>query len=398
MLFWIICIVMTLLVGAYVALPLIRDRGAADASPDVAIYKAQLAEIDKDLARDVLAADEAERAKVEVSRRLIAASKIERAVHTAPASANFGVAGIVTAALGLLGFVTYYQIGAPGEPDQPLQVRHAIAEDMRLNRPSQAELAAAAPPPPEVDAPADYLENIAQLRIIVPTRPDDIRGWELLAFHETELRNYPAAVVAQERVIELRGDEVTNADLILMADLMVAAADGLVSPEAEALARDILARDDRNAAGLYYIGALYAQNARPDIAFRFWRPLVESGDDTFHIALARAQIENAAVRAGINYAVPEVAGPDLAAIAAAEDMTEEERNAMVGSMVAGLADRLANQGGPATEWARLITAYGVLGDTENASLIWLEAQQVFGTDERSMTVLRAAAQGAGVAP
>lgn len=397
MLFWIICGVMTLLVAAYVAIPLLRTTQDTTQAPDVAIYKAQLAEIDKDLARAVIDPEEAERAKIEVSRRLLAASKVDRSVGAAPKSANIAIAGTVGIALLVSGFLTYLQIGAPGEPDQPLTQRHAIAEEMRNNRPSQAELTAAAPAPPEVDAPADYLENIAQLRVLVPTRPDDLDGWELLAFHETQLRNYAAAVVAQERVVALRGDAVSNTDLVLLTDLMVAAADGIVSPEAEAIARQILANDERNAAGLYYIGSLHTQNARPDIAFRFWRPLVESGEDTFHIALARAQIENAAIRAGIDYTAPAFAGPDLEQIAAAEDMTEEERAAMIGNMVAGLADRLATQGGPASEWARLIAAYGVLGDTENAGLIWLEAQQVFGTDPAAMEQLLAAAQQAGVA-
>jgi len=58
---------------------------------------------------------------------------------------------------------------------------------------------------------------------------------------------------------------------------------------------------------------------------------------------------------------------------------------------------LANQGGPAGDWARLITAYGVLGDTESATTVWLEARQVFGSDDQAMVVLREAAAGAGIA-
>lgn len=397
MLFWIVCVAMSLLVGAYVAVPLLRARKDDREAPDVAIYKAQLEEIDKDLARDMLDPAEAERARIEVSRRLLAASKDVRTAGEAPQSANRILAATVTVALLALGVLVYWDVGAPGEPDQPLALRHAIAEEMRNSRPSQAELAAVAAPPPEVEASDDYLESIAQLRLIVPSRPDDLQGWELLAFHETQLRQYKAAAAAQERVIELRGDDVSNADRILLIDLMVAAADGVVSPEAEEIARGILAVDAENVAARYYIGALHSQNARPDIAFRLWRPLVESGAESFHIALARAQIEFAAQRAGVEYTAPVAAGPDLAQIAAAEDMTEEDRTAMIGNMVAGLADRLANQGGPASEWARLISAYGVLGDTENAELIWLEAQQVFGADELSMEQLRAAAISAGVA-
>ena len=397
MLFWIICVLMAVLVAAYVAVPLLRPTGASQASPDVDLYKAQLAEIDNDLARDVIDADEAERARVEISRRLLAASKVAQETGEAPAGANKVLIAMVGTGILAMGVGTYWQIGAPGEPDQPLAMRHALAVEMRENRPSQAELAAVAPPPPEVDASQEYLDSIAMLRQIAPTRPDDLQGWELLAFHETQLRNYAAAVAAQERVIALRGEPVRAQDQTLLIDLMVAAADGVVSPEAESVARDLLAADEGNIAGLYYLGSLHNQNARPDIAFRLWRPLVEADANNFHVALARAQIENAAFRAGIDYTLPAFVGPDAAQIAAAEDMSEEDRQAMIGNMVAGLSDRLATQGGPASDWARLINAYGVLGDTENAQNIWLEAQQVFGTDPAAIELLRAAAQSAGVA-
>ena len=55
-------------------------------------------------------------------------------------------------------------------------------------------------------------------------------------------------------------------------------------------------------------------------------------------------------------------------------------------------------GGRADEWARLITAYGVLGETTAASEVWLEAKEVFATSNAAMDILRTAATGAGVGP
>ncbi len=77
----------------------------------------------------------------------------------------------------------------------------------------------------------------------MPTRPDDLKGWELLAFHETELRNYSAAADAQARVIAL-SDGGSDEELVRLADLLVAAADGFVSKEAEEVARELLRLDD----------------------------------------------------------------------------------------------------------------------------------------------------------
>ena len=396
--FWIICIVMALGLAGVLAAPLLRPVAASDDHPQVAIYKGQLAEVDRDVDRGVLNAEEADRARAEIARRLLAVSRTAQVTGTAPRTASVVVAGAVAVMLLGLGGVTYWRIGAPGEPDQPLAARLAQAEAMRSDRPAQAALEAAAPPPPPVaDMPSDYLEQIDQLRAIVPTRPDDLQGWTLLALHEARLGQYAAAARAQDRVVALKGDAVTADDLTRQVDLKVAAANGVISPEAEAIARDLLDRDADSVAGRYYIGALYNQTGRPDVAFRLWRPIVDSGNASFHADLIRAQIEDAAVRAGVDYALPEQRGPDAAAVAAAEDMTEEDRQAMIGNMVNQLADRLANQGGPASDWARLISAYGVLGETEAARTVYAEAQTAFAGDSVALQALATAAASAGVA-
>jgi cytochrome c-type biogenesis protein CcmH len=295
-------------------------------------------------------------------------------------------------------FVTYTQLGAPGYGDVPLQARLAASDAMRANRPAQAFLEQVAPPPPPVDVPEDYRAAIDRLREIAPTRPDDLEAWSRLAFHEVELRNYAGAAVAQDRVIALMGDDARPADLARLLDLLVVAAGGLVSPEAEQVIRNLLARDDNNIAARYYLGLLYDQTDRPDLAYRLWRDIAENGDPaSFHVASARQMIEDAAFRAGVEYTLPALRGPSADDIAAAQDMNPEDRQAMIGGMVEGLADRLANDGGSAADWARLITAYGVLGDTDNARAIWVEAADVFGANAEAMAILTPAARDAGVA-
>lgn len=392
MVFWITAILLTLIVGYFVLTPVLRVPEEEKASPDISVYKAQLAEIDRDLARGVLDEDSAERTRVEVSRRLLAAANASPIETGDGPGKGFALATIPV--IGVVALGTYWLAGTPGEPDQPLAVRLEQAAEMRAKRPSQADMAAAAPPPPEVEAPEEYLASVTQLRAAMETRPDDLRGWELLAFHETELRNYTAAARAQRRVIELGGG--TDDDLERLADLLVAAADGYISTETEDVARELLRRDEQNVAGRYYIGAMHNQTGRPDIAFRLWRPLVETGADSFHIALARNYIETAAARAGVDYVVPEFSGPDLATITAAEDLSDDERAAMISNMVNGLSDRLATQGGTVSDWARLIRAYGVLGDLETAQTVVREAYEVFGSDPNAIAVLRDAAAAAGV--
>lgn len=396
MTFWILVVVMTLVVVGLMAIPLLRAPDVQDDNPDVAIYRAQLAEIDRDLERNLLDPAEADRSRTEIARRLLAASKMDQGAVRSDTRQG-AVAAVVLVVIGAVTFATYTQLGAPGYGDVPLQARLAASEEMRANRPAQAFLEQVAPPPPAVDLPEDYRAAIDRLRELAPTRPDDLEAWSRLTFHEVELRNYSGAAVAQERVIAIRGDDVQPADLTRLLDLRVVAAGGLVSPEAEQVIRDILALDDTNVAARYYLGLLYDQTDRPDLAYRLWRDIAENGDpQTFHVASARQMIEDAAFRAGVDYTLPEVRGPSAEDIANAQDMTPEDRQAMIGSMVEGLADRLANEGGTAADWARLITAYGVLGDTDNARAIWVEAADVFGANADAMAILTPAARDAGV--
>ena len=78
-------------------------------------------------------------------------------------------------------------------------------------------------------------------------------------------------------------------------------------------------------------------------------------------------------------------------------MAPEDREAMIRGMVEGLASRLANDGGTGAEWAQLITALGVLGETERARGIWAEAQDVFAASPSDLETVAAAARQAGVA-
>lgn len=396
MVFWLICLLLALVVAAFVLGPMRHATPDTGESPDVAIYRAQLDELDRDVERGVLAPDEAERARTEVARRLLAASKAVEPTQTT-ARPTLMVAGLVALVVLGVSFGVYRLLGVPGYADLPLKARLAASDEMRENRPGQEALETAAPTPPPVDAPDEYRAAIEQLRTIAPTRPDDLQAWELLAFHESELRNYASAARAQSRVIEIKGDTTEIEDLRRLADLMVVAAGGFVSPEAEQVIRRILNRDAENIPARYYLGALYNQTDRPDIAYRIWRGIVETGDPaSFHVAAARDQIEDAAFRAGVEYTLPPLRGPSAADIQNSQDMTPEERQAMIGNMVAGLSERLANEGGTASEWARLITAYGVLGDADAARKVWVEAREVFATSAPAMEVLTQAAQSAGV--
>lgn len=174
------------------------SQGSGDEAPrpELAVYRDQLAEVDRDLARGVLDQAEAERVRTEVARRLLAADKAGAAqTARAPRALSRAAMGLVVFAVIAGAALLYIEIGAPGYEDQPLAKRIARSEDMRRNRPDQAtvEEAAAAGLPDLPLADGEFLDLMTKLRGAVAERPNDLEGLRLLARNEAGIGNYAAA-------------------------------------------------------------------------------------------------------------------------------------------------------------------------------------------------------------
>lgn len=414
--FWIIVTGLSLAVSAILALALLRGgavtaaAGQSAAAYDLKVYRDQLKEVDRDLARGVISAEHGERARAEISRRILAADAQMQGA-TAGDGQPKGVAVImaVVAAVFLVGgaLLIYRDMGAPGYGDQGLQARLDQAEATRANRPSQSAAEAMQPAAPPVEITEEFTQLMDQLRSAVEDRPDEVQGYRLLARNEARLGNFTAAYQAQAALVDLLGAEVSAGDLTDLADMMIIAAGGYISPEAEAALLQALAVDPSSGVARYYMGLMFAQVGRPDVAFRTWEALLDEGPaNAAWIPPVRAQIADVAQMAGIPFTLPDpqasatvaptMPGPDAAAVEAAQEMSEEDRAEMIRGMVAGLADRLATEGGSAEEWARLISAYGVLGELAQAQVIYEEALQVFAASPEALALIRAGAENAGL--
>ena len=399
MLFWIVAGLITAVVAAGLLRALMRGGATeSSASFDMKVYRDQLAEVDNDLARGVLSESEAKRLKIEISRRILAADQAGRpaaefAMPTRP------VWGALTIAVLLAGaFALYRDVGVPGYPDLPMSARLDRAAELYDTRKSQAEAAAETSRPAAPDVDPDYVGLVERLREAVAVNPDDIQGLTLLARNEAVLGNLSASADALARIATLKGTEATAADFAALADTYVLAAGGYVSPEAEEALDRALALDPENGTARFYLGLMWAQTGRPDLAFPFWAGLLQEGpEDAPWIAPIRARIAMLAAAAGIDYTPPAaLGGPSAADVANAGEMSAEDRTAMITGMVERLSDRLASEGGTPEEWARLITALGVLGETERAQTIWAESRSVFAGQDAALATLQGAARQAGL--
>lgn len=408
--FWIAAALLVALSLVLVLLPLLRGsgQGGRRASYDLQIYRDQLREVDAELARGVLTAEEAEATRIEISRRLIAAGDAEERetdIATAPRRMSRLAGLLLTLAVGGSAFAIYDRLGAAGMPDLPLAERERRLAEARANRPEQAEAEAAVerrfsenpdlrPALRDQDAAL-----IAQLREKLEDRPGDLVGRRLLARTLGALGQYREARAAQQEVVDMQGGAAAPGDLVDLAELMVVAAGGYVSPEAEAAIVRALERSPDDPVARYYSGLSLIQSGRADLAYPIWARLLGEGPaDAPWIAPIERDIGEVARLAG--QPIPEAAspapGPGRAEIDAAEALSPEERQEMIEGMVARLGERLATQGGPPGDWARLIRSLGVIGQPDRARAILDEARTAFEGDPRAIAEIEDAAREGGI--
>ena len=403
--FWLSIVIILAFVCVIFYQTLKKNAVQKEENADLKFYKSQLSEIEKDIAKGALGTEEAEQLKVEVSRRILKnknQSLLKFSFQSTNSRLKFAfILGVFTS---FLSFNLYSSLGSLGYFDFSQKNRIEAAKLLKETRPSQQEAWDALSGVNTINTPEGEMgEIITKLRKISQERPNDVIGLRYLIRTEASLNNFENAAVAQMSLVKLLGEKVLTEDLYQLAELMVISLNGYVSPEAEALFRKVLSQDDDNGGALYYLGLMYANLDRPDLSFEIWRKLLNRGpDDAPWVPLIRQQIMEVAWRAGKNrYELPPKTaispnGPTQADIEASNEMTAEERQQMISNMVEGLANRLASEGGTSEEWARLIKALSVLGDSDRAKKIWAEALNIYNNSPADLRVINDIAKEIGI--
>ena len=337
---WIIFALMSAAAVVAVLWPLThKPRGQEQSGSDVLVYQDQLAEITRDRGAGLIGESEAEAARIEVSRRLLAATDTQPAPAAPQPLWHRRIAAIaVLIVLLLLPVGLYAALGSPNIPGQPAFARTVA--------------------PPDHQSIATL---IAQVEEHLAKNPNDGAGWQVIAPVYMRLGRYDDAVTALRKSLALNGESATrNSDL---GEALVAAADGVVTDEAKKLFVRAVALDGKDSKARYFLGLADEQDGNREAAAEKWRALLKDAPPNapwvgfVRQALARV--------AGQPVAAAE-AGPTADQMAAAEDMPAAQREQMVRGMVAKLADRLHGDGNDVDGWLRLVRAYVVLGDQEKA--------------------------------
>jgi len=348
-----------LLAGLVVALVIVPLAGARRGVPgraayDRAVYRDQLAEVERDRDRGLLSAAETASARLEIERRLLgtAAEAPLRKPAAVPRALVFALAIAVPA--GAAG--VYLLRGSPQLPDLPYAAR-------------ESERAAAA-----TDGDRGLEQAVTALEGKLKQTPDDAEGWLLLARTQQTLRHWQESGEAYRRALALTGD---RADIqASYGEMLVLAADGVVTPAAHEALAAALARDPQNPAARFYLALAEAQAGNAQAAIDAWQKLLaDSLPGAGWIPTVRRNIEETAKAAGLPVPEPpaSAAGPSADDLAAAANLSPEERAKMVRGMVERLAARLEAQPDDLQGWLRLGRAYEVLKESEKAAAAYEHA-------------------------
>lgn len=407
MVFWIpvgLATVITLIWTLYPLLKREKDTPAARSSYDMQVFKDQLTEIESDEQRGVITEAEAQRVRVEVSRRLLAAAKAvegETPQLNAPKSASYGLAALVIVAVSFGGLGLYRSWGHEGKPDLPLTENIAQRAAAQNDRPTQTEaeafvLAQRAETAglPDFEALAQTGEDaalLAQLAEVLKDRPDDLEGHRILTRNLAAAGRFIEAHAAEDQVLRILGDAVTPEDELEHAELMILAAEGYVSPDSISALNVVMSAMPDNPRARYYAGMALAQYDQPREAYIMWNQLLQEGpEDAPWIPAIRAVIDDLGRQAGVAAQQAPLAGPSDAQVQAAGEMTEAERSDMIRSMVAQLTERLDAEGGSMEEWVRLIGANTVLGEVDAAKQALADAKAAYADDPSALARIEAA--------
>lgn len=365
LLLWLAIALLTLGILLGLLWPLLRpEEPPQPVEGDAAVYRDQLGELRRDRERGLITADAASAAQIEIERRLLATTGDSAPVRRQTTATRRRLALVLAILLAAGAALLYLELGRPGLPDQPMR------------------MIASAPLPidKEIPAPSPALQPIADqaksLAAQLDANPSDAAGWAKLGDLYLTLQRFDDAATALEQAIQQGADPKLTQSRY--GEALTQQAEGQVTPDAAAALRKGLAADPTDPRARFYLALGDAEAGRLDEALAAWhqllaeapsdagwRPMVEqtiAAAERAKAGMAATAAPPAATGGGGSGA----GGPSADDMAAMANLTPEQRDATIRSMVEGLAQRLQSDPSDLEGWLKLARSYGVLGESDKA--------------------------------
>jgi cytochrome c-type biogenesis protein CcmH len=415
MILWLVLTVMTSIAAVFISAPFIRrlERRQTASSSDVAVYRDQLKEVDKETALGLIDAVQAETAKTEIKRRMLAAGELDDAGLPPLSSGERSFAAIGVTGIVVLGSVGLFALTADLEPPPsalPIPPKPLAATSLEKSAPKME--APSNPAPPSAIALAanstrrsqsqlpPVEEMIQRLVARLQRNPKDVEGWRVLGWSYFSTDHFTEAAAAYSRAIELNPDSADYRDA--RTDALIHAASGVVTQEAQNATEETLKIHPKDARARYFKGLALDQAGDKAGALKEWKELLSEldssdpvarelkqkiegvGKDGDHAADASATNEtNSPASVAADSSEPKTAEPTANReprpedIRNAEKMAPSDRLAMIQRMVDSLAERLEQSPHDADGWIKLIRSWSVLGDKDKAKQALDKALKIF---------------------
>jgi cytochrome c-type biogenesis protein CcmH len=353
-LFWIIAGVLTLAAAVVLAAPLFDTRKfKSEDAFALEVYRDQLAELTRDEQRGLLTAEQAKAAQIEIERRILALDEGKKFQPARPPSHHLTLAMAVI--LPLAGFGFYLVLGSPHLPSQSAMDR--LAEERARTSPA-----------------------IQALQAKVEQSPSDAQSWIDLGRAYVDVERAKDAKDSFAKAMALGRKEP---DLLRQfAHAAILAEGGRVTTDAQSALQRALSADPGDPTSRFFLALAKAQNQDVEGALADWLTLERQLPPEAPLRRLLAEnIDKAARQLGKDPAkLPgrtagrgAAPGPSTEDMAAAAQMTPEERQAFIESMVERLAAKMKEEPENLEGWIRLANAYGVLGKREESRAAWAEA-------------------------
>lgn len=347
------------------ALPFMRasrfDRQSARIL-ERAVYKDQLAELDRDEARGMIAVEEATAARNEISRRLLTTGNVPEAASASARGPRAGIFAVFI--IPAVALPVYFAQGNPGMPDVPLAER--LANAVR-----------------DKDAPA----MIAQIERHLEKQPDDVNGWQTLIPAYQSAKRWADAANAYANIIRIVPPDARL--LTEHAEMLMMANNGDLPPEGHEALRKALELDPKNPKTRFFEAlALKQVGRRGEALARMTALLADAPADAAYRQAVELEIKDlAAVK------VPALTDEQIAAGSA---MSKEDQATMIAGMINQLEQRLGTTSTDVEGWKRLIRARVVNAEPDKAAAAIKLAKTIFKDQPPVLDELSALAREMGI--